>query len=376
MKSFAVFPEKKEVRLIEGPEPQIQAPGQVGLKILEVGICGTDREISAFHYGSPPENERHLIIGHEAVAQVVETGREITGLRPGGLVVPAVRRPCPVPDCFGCRAGRQDFCFTGRFKERGIKEEHGFLTEYTLDMETYLHPVPSSLRDAAVLTEPLTIAEKALSQVHHIQDRLPWGCPPEGVKAYCHKALILGAGPVGLLGAMALAVRGYQATVYSRESDDSAEARFCKKIGVRYVSAHHAPVQELARIIGNIDLVYEATGAAKISFEVLFQLGTNGVFVFTGVPGRKHPIEINAPEIMKNLVLKNQVVLGTVNAGPEDYAAAIKDLELFNHQWPEALRSIITRRVRLEELVPDFFSEKEKEGIKTVVVCGGGKEAP
>src|SRR5438128_10123893 len=200
MKAIAVFPSRREVKLIEQEPPTPRAPTDVKLRMLEVGICGTDREIAAFQYGTPPAGSDHLVIGHESLGEVVEVGPAVSRVKPGDLVVPMVRRPCPHADCVACRAGRQDFCFTGDFSERGIKGLHGFMTETVVDDERWMHLVPPTLRDVAVLVEPLTIAEKALIQVSQVQQRLPWACgaAPATGRRFRHRAVVLGAGPVGL----------------------------------------------------------------------------------------------------------------------------------------------------------------------------------
>ncbi|HYY06881.1 MAG TPA: glucose 1-dehydrogenase [Candidatus Limnocylindria bacterium] len=350
MKAVAVVPGKREVRLIDQEPPRLGSPTEVALRMLEVGVCGTDREICAFQYGTPPAGAEHLVIGHESLGQVVEVGPQVTRLEPGDLVVTMVRRPCSHAECVACRAGRQDFCFTGDFSERGIKNLHGFMTERVVDDERWMHRVPPALRDVAVLVEPLTIAEKALIQVDQVQQRLPWACAVEPGKprTACHRAVVLGAGPVGLLGAMALAAAGYDTSVYSRERAPNPKADLVAAIGGHYYSAEETSIERLAEEVRNIDLVYEATGASSIAFQVMEVIGTNGVFVFTGVPGRKAPIEVDTDVIMRNLVLKNQVVFGTVNAGHEAFAAAIRDLTVFQQRWPAALRALITGRFPVE----------------------------
>ena len=342
MKAVAVVPGSKEVRVIEQEAPPVAAPTHVKLRMLDIGICGTDREICAFQYGTPPEGTEHLVIGHESLGEVVEVGAGVRRLEPGDLVVPMVRRPCLHDDCAACRAGRQDFCFTGDFSERGIKGVHGFMTEFVVDDERYMHVVPRALRDVAVLVEPLTIAEKALIQVDQVQQRLPWACEA------CHRAVVIGAGPVGLLGAMALRARGFDTSVYSRELAPNPKADVVASIGARYFSAQDTTLEELAEEVGNIDLVYEATGASAVAFQMMKVLGTNGIFVFTGVPGRKAAIEVDTDVIMRNLVLKNQVVFGTVNAGVEAFEAAIRDVALFQERWPSAVRALITGRYPVE----------------------------
>src|SRR5580658_4471994 len=281
MKAFAVFPAQRESRLIDHPEPQLSSPTEAKMRVLDVGVCGTDREIVTFQYGDPPPGFNYLVIGHESLSEVMEVGAQVSRVKPGDLVVITVRRPCPHPNCMACRAGRQDFCYTGDYQERGIKSLHGFLTERIVDDARYMNPVPRVIRDVAVLVEPLTIAEKGLIQTLEIQRRLPWG----GV----HQAVVLVAGPVGLLGAMALRRAGFAVTVYSRSREPDASADIVKAIGGKYISSQDRSIEQMAAAAGNIDVVYEATGASHLAFDVLSVLGTNGLFILTGVPGHHPP---------------------------------------------------------------------------------------
>jgi threonine dehydrogenase-like Zn-dependent dehydrogenase len=367
MKAIGVAQAKKEIRLVDHPEPKLSAPDEVKLRMLDIGVCGTDKEICAFQYGTPPAGGEYIVLGHESLGEVVEVGKAVSRVKPGDLVVPTVRRPCPHASCASCRHDRQDFCFTGDFTERGIKQQHGYMTEFVVDREKYMNPVPRALRDVAVLVEPLTIAEKALIQVWDVQERLPWTVAAG--KGEGHRAVVLGAGPVGLLGAMALLARGFKTFVYSLEPEDSLQASLSKSIGASYVSAKTSNVEQLGSTVGNIDLVYEATGAAPVAFELLKVLGTNGVYVFTGVPGRKGPISVDADLLMRNLVLKNQIVFGTVNAGRDAFEASVKDLGLFAQRWPTPLRSLITNRYPLEGYADVLLGRPG--GIKNVFSLDG-----
>ena len=350
MKAIAVTPRIKEVAIINQPEPKIVSSTDVKLRMIEAGVCGTDREICAFEYGTPPRGSENLVIGHESLGEVIAIGPKVTRVKVGDLVVPMVRRPCPHDNCAACRTDRQDFCFTGDFQERGIKERHGFMAQFVVDDEKYMNPVPKEMRDVAVLVEPLTIAEKGLTQVWQVQQRLPWSCPvtPGKAAAHCHRALVLGAGPVGLLGAMALVNYDFDTYVYSREPAPNPKSQLLESIGAHYISAANVAPAMLPDQIGNIDVVYEATGASSLAFEMMKYLGTNGIFVFTGVPGRKRPIEVDTDVIMRNLVLKNQVIFGTVNAGRDSYENSIRDVETFNRRWPDAVRALITGRFPMD----------------------------
>ena len=172
MRALGVYPGERAVRVIERDPSAIATPHDVRLRVLEVGICGTDREICRFELGTPPAGDDHLVLGHECLAEVIAAGPAVEGLAPGDLVVPAVRRPCPHATCAPCRAGRQDFCRTGDFVEHGIKERHGFLVEQLVEDSRWLHRVPAALRPVAVLVEPLSVVEKALAQVRALERRL------------------------------------------------------------------------------------------------------------------------------------------------------------------------------------------------------------
>ena len=358
MKAVAVFPASREVKLVEHDEPRIATPDGVKMRMLAVGVCGTDREICAFEYGTAPAGSHYFVLGHESLGEVVEVGPAVERVKPGDLVIATVRHPCPCASCAACRAGRPDFCLTGGYREHGIKDMHGFMTEFVVDAEPYLNVAPAELREVAVLVEPLTIAEKALIQVREIQGRLPWA-------DYKHRALVLGAGPVGLLGAMALIQDGFETYVYSGETLPNAKTDIAAAIGAQYISTHDKPIATVAAGIGNIDLVYEATGASQFAFEVLPFLGSNGIFVFTGVPGKAQDIDLDTSVIMKNLVLKNQIVLGTVNAGLDAFQAAIRDLAAFYGRWPAAVRALITGRYPIEGFRDLLFGPSH--GIKNVI---------
>jgi threonine dehydrogenase-like Zn-dependent dehydrogenase len=368
MKAVAVFPGSREVKVVDQDAPPLTQPGQVMLRMLDIGLCGTDKEICSFEYGTPPPGDDYLIIGHESLAEVVQAGPAVGHLRPGDLVVPSVRRPCPHPGCLACRSGHQDFCYTGDFSERGIKDAHGYLAEYVVEHERYLTPVPPDLRDIAVLAEPLTIAEKALLQIFWMmQQRPPWlaADTPRDEQGRGLSALVLGVGPVGLLGAMVLATAGFTTYVYSRELPPSPRIDLVDAIGATYVSTQTTTFGELADKIGNIDLVYEAVGHSHFAMQALQVLGTNGIFVLTGVPGLQAFIEADPARLMRNMVLRNQVLLGTVNAGPEAFTAALRDLDMFRRRWPEVVRTLIAGRFPPEQ-APELIMGRPP-GIKTVI---------
>src|SRR4029077_1603708 len=116
----------------------------------------------------------------------------------------------------------------------GIKGRHGFMTDEVIDDEKNMHLVPRELADVAVLTEPLTIAEKGLIELDSVLTRMPW-IDPGKPETRGMNAVVLGAGPVGLLGALALRVRGLGPWFYSREAETSGRADWVRGVGGRYI---------------------------------------------------------------------------------------------------------------------------------------------
>lgn len=357
MQALAVFPSKKRVDLLDIPEPKLTGAAEVLLKVREVGLCGTDREISSFEYGVPPAGADHFILGHESLAEVVEVGRKVRNLKTGDLVAPMVRRPCPHADCKACRAGRADFCETGDYIERGIKGLDGFLTEYVVDDEAWLVKVPPALADVAVLVEPLTVVTKAMDQAHAIFHRLPYDPGPQ-------RGLVLGAGPIGLLGAMLLVANNIETLVYSRDSEESKPASLVRSLGAQYVSSTSNPIDNVSKEAGGFDVVLEAVGFAPLMMAAAHTLKPNGVLVLTGVPHEGATAELKLGRTLRDLVLRNNVVFGTVNAGRGDHLSAIQFLEQFMILFPESLRALITHHLPLTD-VPQMLTQKQ--GIKNVV---------
>lgn len=225
----------------------------------------------------------------------------------------------------------------------------------------YLHVVPAQLRDVAVLVEPLTVTEKALAQVRQVQDRL-------GGERAGRIAVVAGAGPVGLLSSMVLAAAGFETTVWSQEPEADPRAELVAAAGARYVSAARESLRQLGTRLGNVDVLFEASGAPSVAFEALEALGHNGVLVLFGLPGARSALEVDAAAVVRTLVLRNQVVLGTINAGREAFEAAIDDLSVFELRWPGLLRRLITERSPLED--HGALLHGPPRGIKNVIAVG------
>jgi threonine dehydrogenase-like Zn-dependent dehydrogenase len=359
MRAIVVNVEQKHVRVAQRQEPRLPRGTEVLLRPIEVGICGTDREIFAFEHGAPPPGSSEFVLGHEAVAEIAEVGPDVMWARPGRLVVPMVRRPCPDPRCAACRAGRPEYCATGEFSERGIVHADGFMTEYVLEEERYVVPVPRVLEDVAVLVEPLSVVAKAAEEFAAIHARFGFDIPrPRG--------LVLGAGPVGLLAAMTLRAGDIDTYVFSREAEDSPCAELIRSLEATYISAADTPLERLRERIGAVDDVFEAVGVAEVAFGALSTLAANGVIVMSGIPAQRGPVPADLSRWMRDLVLRNQVLLGTVNASRSAFESAVHRLEQFMVLFPDAVQALIARSPF--EQAPDVLMRGR--GIKDVIRCG------
>ncbi|MBM3726905.1 MAG: zinc-binding dehydrogenase [Acidobacteria bacterium] len=296
-------------REIPPPVQNEPNPGQVLFRVTEMGICGTDRELASFRFGSPPPGESFLVLGHEAVGQVVAAGPGVRGFEPGDWVVPMIRRPCP--GCPSCGRRRPDLCQSGLYTERGITGAHGYFCDYALDDAHNLTAVPAHLAGVAVLIEPLSVVEKAVD----LAFRLHAGEP--------RLAVVYGAGAVGLLAAMILRLRGVETGIRSTEPANHPRAEIVRRAGFPYNSPGHA------------DIAIEAAGAPAAAYAALSALNPLGVCVVLGAP--------NAPGSMPflDMIVNNQVLAGSVNASPEAFQAAARDLARLDRR---TLDSIIERR--------------------------------
>lgn len=339
MKAIAVYPGKPgSIHLADIAEPAIaDVPDGKGVlaRIIRVGVDATDREINAGEYGAAPEGSDVLVLGHESFGQVEAVGPNVTNLRPGDYVVYMVRRP---GNGFYDSIGYQDMTTSDTYFERGISLRHGYLTEKVIDHEDFAIRVPRGISHVGVLLEPTSVAEKAIRQAYEIQRRLGVWNP--------RKAVVLGAGPLGLIATMALRVRGLEVVTWSLPQKPNRSADLVEAIGARYVSAKDQTLEQLADDIGNIDLIIEATGHSPLVFEAMEFLGRNGVLVLTGIAGGDRQADmVHADHILQSCVLGNKVVVGSVNAARTDFERGVLDLVMAESTWPGWLSRLVTHRV-------------------------------
>ncbi len=363
MKAIVLKPGTTSIQLKDVEEPMIQKPTDVKMKVLSVGICGTDREEASGGRADAPQGESELVIGHEMCGQIVEVGSLVKDFKVGDYAVFTVRRGCG--HCEACLADHYDMCYTGQYTERGIKGRHGYQAEFAVDDEKYLIKIPETIKDIAVLTEPTTVVEKAIEEACHIQtSRLPGHNKESWLQG--KTALIAGLGPIGLLGAMVLALRGAKVIGIDIVDKDSSRPKILEELGGTYINAKETSLDNLLKQHPQIDLILEAAGIAKLDFDLFDILGMNGVYVLTGVPAEGKPLDVNGAHIMKQIVLKNQVVLGSVNASFDNFHSAVKDLESGLKKWPTTIPKIISHKIPFKEF-EKVLSKHSPDEIKVII---------
>jgi threonine dehydrogenase-like Zn-dependent dehydrogenase len=354
MNAIVVRPgERNSIHMRDMPDPAMK-PDQVAVKMVRVGLCGTDAEINHGVYGKPPDGEEFLILGHENLGVIEDVGRKVKGFKAGDLVVSTVRRPCGV--CQNCKVGENDVCTSGRYTERGIMRRHGFMAQYYVESPGYLNKIPKAVRDIAVLLEPMSVVEKGIDHAFLLQRRLVWK-PNLGV--------VLGGGPVGLLAAAVLRTRGLRTVVVGREPQSDQRAQIALQLGAEYMSVEKSSLLDLPKQIGPPDIVIEATGSARVVFEAMEILGPNGVLCLLSVTGGSGVHEEPIDRINQKLVLGNQVVFGSVNANPRHFAMGVKDFVTIEKKWPGVLRRLLTNRIPWHDY-KSWFIERGP-GIKSTL---------
>jgi len=343
MKAITVEPKKPGSAQYEDfPEPE-ENEGSVLVEAVAVGVCGTDVEIVEGKYGWAPPGKTRLVLGHESLGRVIDPGPR-SSLKPGDLVVGIVRRPDPVP-CPNCAVGEWDMCTNGQYTERGIKEIHGFMSERWRIEPEFAIKVDSSLGILGVLLEPMTVITKALEQILLIGQRAYW--EPK-------TALVTGAGPIGLLAALRLSVRNLQLHVLDR-AETGLKPELVRALGATY---HAGRVLDLDF---SPDVIVECMGVGSVIADSVQKVGAGGIICLTGV-GAGGVASRAVADVAAAAVLKNNVIVGSVNANKRHWYRAGQNLANSDREW---LSRLITRREKPENFHQAL--ERQPDDVKTII---------
>ena len=343
MKAITVEPKKPgSARYEDFPEPEV-GEGSVLVEAVAVGVCGTDVEIVEGKYGWAPPGKKSLVLGHESLGRVIDPGPN-SSLKKGDLVVGIVRRPDPVP-CPNCAVGEWDMCRNGQYTERGIKEIHGFMSERWRIEPEYVIKVDPSLGILGVLLEPTTVVTKALEQVVAVGQRAFW--EPETV-------LVTGAGPIGLLAAFVASLRGIEVHVLDRV-ETGLKPELVRDLGATY---HAGRVLDLGF---EPDVIIECTGVGSVIADAIQKIGAGGIICLTGV-GAGGVARRAVADVAAAAVLKNNVIVGSVNANKRHWYKAAKALANADRKW---MGRLITRREKPENFKQAL--ERKPDDIKVII---------
>ncbi len=359
MKAIAVHPGKPgSIHLEDVAKPSVDEIGSgrgVLVRVLRVGVDGTDKEINAAEYGAAPPGDDFLIIGHENFGIVEEVGPNVPDtIRPGKSIYGTI--------------GLQDFTTDDVYYERGINLLHGYLTEYYVEDSDFVFPLPASLQEVGVLLEPTTVAEKGINHAYEIQRRLKIWQP--------RRAAILGSGTIGLLMALAARLRGLELTVFSLPQKPYRNADLVEELGGAYLSSADLSLAEVSEQRGPFDLIMDATGFSPIVWEAAEVLGKNGVLVLSSITGGDRKAEINSDRINQSFVLGNKVMVGTVNASPADFRSGVDDLIKAEALFPGWLKKLLTTPIQGLENYEQMIRAltEDRDAIKVYVeVAGNGR---
>jgi threonine dehydrogenase-like Zn-dependent dehydrogenase len=369
MKAVAVLPGKpNSVHLVDVPAPTLNDQPQphvcripegraVLVKVLQVGVDATDREINEALYGNAPPGGNHLVIGHESFGQVIAVGEKVRELKPGDYVSCTVRRP---GGSLFDAIGRNDITSEEVYYERGINLCHGYLTETFVDDMEYMVKVPQNLKHLGVLSEPASVCAKAIEQAYLAQQRLQVWHP--------RRAFVLGAGQIGLLATMMLKLRGLDVYTVATKPGPHRKSEIAEAYGATYISTRQEALATLAKRVGKPDLIFEATGNAEVCFRAMEVLAHNGALIWTSITGGKHEVTLDAAKINIEWVLGNKLLVSSVNGNRRHFELGIQALSLGEHTYPGVTERILTHPVDgLDQYREMMRLLEDKEALKVYV---------
>lgn len=363
MKAIVVRPPKPGVEFLDLKTPIRHGSGTVKVRLIENGICGSDREIvkGRLTTARPPPGKDWLVLGHEALA-VVEDSAD-PRFKPGDLVMPINRRSYG-GKCPNCLVGRPDFCEAEEYVEAGMVGMDGFMVEYWYDDPKYLVKVPKEISDIAILAQPLSDLEKSVEEIFNIQRRLVWTCDDGTYN--CRRALVIGTGSTGTLLALLLKTYGLEVYVANRRDSLESEAQIADEAGLIYVNYAREGIDKLKKL--GFDLVVDTSGSdASIIRHAVEMLKPNGVLGLFGFPSGG---ETTIPyDLWQRFIYKSNVIVGLINGQKPHFQMALSHLAQWKSTLPRTSKLLITRVINVDDKdsVVKALGEKERGEIKVKI---------
>jgi threonine dehydrogenase-like Zn-dependent dehydrogenase len=353
-----------ELGLVDVPDPEPDERS-VLVRTRRVGICATDREmVRSKTIYQIPEGEDHLILGHEGLGVIDSVPPGTTGLEAGDVVVPSayIQWPPMDPSLARCRV---DLCPYGKEFRRGINS-HGFFREAFAERPEYLLKVPPDLTEVAVLLEPLTVTLKGFTDAQLLRDRwlgMPCGARPGD---YRQRVMVIGAGPIGMLGIMLARTYGWETVGVDAVPEDSLKAQLIRDVGAHYVDARATSAADIGEQFGTFDVIVECVQEPTVLQTYLDLLGIGSVFVLVGWTAADKEVSLNIAELVRTLLDKQATILSTTGAGHAHYVEGMRRLSAIKASFGDVLERSVTTSLPYADFA-EGFAVGGPDQVKTVL---------
>ncbi|MDU0288477.1 L-threonine 3-dehydrogenase [Saccharothrix longispora] len=270
--------------LTDVPDPT-PGPGDVVVRVLRTGICGTDLHIDSWDEWAAQNIRAPLVLGHEFVGEVVETGPSVTGVRVGDLVSGEGHLVCGT--CRNCKAGRRHLC--ARTRGLGVHSDGAFAQYVVLpEQNAWVHRAPVDL-DVAAIFDPFGNA---------VHTALSFPVIGEDV-------LITGAGPIGIMAAAVAKHAGARNVVITDVSEHRLE--LARAVGVDVaLNVADRTISEAQSELGmteGFDVGMEMSGRPIALQEMIGNMTHGGRIAILGLPAEEFAVDWSSV-VLKMLHIK------------------------------------------------------------------------
>jgi len=327
------------VAIADVPAP-VAGPGEIVVSMRACGLCGSDLEkIRGTYTAAPP------VIGHEAVGVVADVGEGVEGIRNGARVFPHHHVPCG--RCTTCRGGSPTMCAQYRATnlEPGGFAESFRVPRWNVDRGGVLRLPPSVDFERASFIEPLACAIRAVDRA----------------RTTPKSALVLGAGPMGLLALQLLRLRGTRALFASEVSPLRAEKARDLGAGIVWDPTNEdVPALAKKETSGlGVDAAVVATGNVRAIAQAVRAVRAGGIVVLLGVPEAGARLDVDPSEFVTREV---SMIPSNAATGAETRKA----LDLIARRKVD-VASLVTHRFHLAEFLEAVRVAERAECVKSIL---------
>jgi threonine dehydrogenase-like Zn-dependent dehydrogenase len=181
---------------------------------------------------------------------------------------------------------------------------------------------------------------------------------------------VVGAGPLGLMATALLKLAGVNTFTSDILASDTVRPQLVKQMEAKYINAVDKTPDEVAQICNEetkqLDIIFEAAGAAKEAVELINYMSRSSIYVMTGIPRKELTVKINAAQMVRRIVRYNQVIVGSVNSNRQHFEMAVNDIPKIDKGYRNIFRKMITHRYKMRDYM-EALNGDMKDRIKTVI---------